>query len=303
MEAARTADAWPSTTAATKSGGPAAPPDATRGTGTRSAMARSSAVSKPCLGAVAVDRGDEQLAGAELHDLLRPGDGIEARGLASALDDDLPGGRLPGVPGRRRAAPRVDGDDDRLRPEAAGAAPDEVGGGDGGRVERDLVGPGPQDVAHLGGGPDPAPHRQGHEGAARRPLDDVAQRRPALGRRRDVEEDDLVRALGSVAPGELCGVARVDEVHEPGSLDDPPAGDVEAGDDPHGQHRSALTRRPAPRGTRSWRGRRARHGRCARDGTGDPARLPDATALTNSLPCSVSARATSADAGPVGTGA
>ena len=45
IEAASTAEAPPSRTAATKSAGPAAPPDATTGTGTRSAIARSSAVS------------------------------------------------------------------------------------------------------------------------------------------------------------------------------------------------------------------------------------------------------------------
>src|SRR6187402_942009 len=47
IDAARTASAPPSTTAATKSSGPAAPPDAITGTRTRDVIARSSAVSYP----------------------------------------------------------------------------------------------------------------------------------------------------------------------------------------------------------------------------------------------------------------
>ena len=51
--------------------------------------------------AVAVDRGDQQLAGAQVDDPLGPGDRVEVGRLASALDDDLPGGL---VPWRRRRA-------------------------------------------------------------------------------------------------------------------------------------------------------------------------------------------------------
>ena len=47
IDAARTASAPPSRTAATKSAGPAAPPEAMTGTDTRSVIARSSSVSKP----------------------------------------------------------------------------------------------------------------------------------------------------------------------------------------------------------------------------------------------------------------
>ena len=56
-------------------------------------------------------------------------------------------------------------------------------------------------------------------------------------RRGDVEEHELVGALGVVAGGQLdrvAGVAQVDEVH---ALDDAAVVDVEAGDDPGGAHR------------------------------------------------------------------
>ena len=83
-------------------------------------MARSRSVSKPAAGPVAVDRGHEQLAGAELDGALRPVDGVEAGRLAAALDDDL-----PAVGRGARSAARVDGDDDGLPPEAPRAAVDE----------------------------------------------------------------------------------------------------------------------------------------------------------------------------------
>ena len=42
--------------------------------------------------AVAVDGGDQQFAGAQVHDPLGPGDRVEVGRLAAALHDDLPGG-------------------------------------------------------------------------------------------------------------------------------------------------------------------------------------------------------------------
>ena len=57
-----------------------------RATSRRAAAARS----KPPGGAVAVDRGQQHLAGAQLDGSVDPLDGVEAGGLAAALDDDLP---------------------------------------------------------------------------------------------------------------------------------------------------------------------------------------------------------------------
>ena len=61
---------------------------------------------------------------------------------------------------------------------------------------------------------------------------DLDHRVAAVGRRGDVEEDELVGALGVVAGRELdriAGVAQVDEVH---ALDHAAGVDVEARDDP-----------------------------------------------------------------------
>ena len=58
----------------------------------------------------------------------------------------------------------------------------------------------------------------------------------------DVEEDQLVGALGVVALGQLdriAGVAQADEVR---ALDDSPRVDVEAGDDALEDHRQSVGR-------------------------------------------------------------
>ena len=52
-----------------------------------------------------------------------------------------------------------------------------------------------------------------------------------VGRRGDVEEAELVGALLVVAPRGLHRIARIADVDEPDTLDDPPGVDVEAGDD------------------------------------------------------------------------
>ena len=86
----------------------------------------------------------------------------------------------------------------------------------------------------------PPPDGQRDERPARGPLDDVEQRAAALGRRGDVEEDELVGAFGGIALGELGRIALVDEVDEAGALDDPAVGDVEAGDDAAAEHQAAT---------------------------------------------------------------
>jgi hypothetical protein len=126
----------------------------------------------------------------------------------------------------------VDGQDDALGAEAARRLVQQLGPGDRRRVEGDLVGAGPQqpidvvDAAHS-----PA-DRQRDEHLLRRTPDDVVCRVPAVAGRGDVQEDQLVRALGVVDLGHLdrvAGVAQVAEVH---ALDDPAGVDVEARDHP-----------------------------------------------------------------------
>ena len=90
----------------------------------------------------------------------------------------------------------------------------------------------------------------------------------------DVEEDDLVGALGVVAGGQLDRVAGVDQVDEVDALDHPAGVDVEAGDHPDAAHAaiaSSTVKQPVveglahdrpgqPRGRPppAWPGRRGR---------------------------------------------
>ena len=108
----------------------------------------------------------------------------------------------------------------------------------------DLVGAGPQqppgvlDAAHS------AADRQGDEhllGGAGHHVDDGVA---GVGRRGDVEEHQLVRALGVVAGGQLDRVAGVAQFDEVDALDHPTGVDVEARDDPrhvHGRRPERLT--------------------------------------------------------------
>ena len=105
------------------------------------------------------------------------------------------------------------------------------------RVHRHLVGAGVEDRLGVGDRPDPAADREWDEhvvGRAPRELDD---RVALLVRRRDVEEDQLVGALGVVALGELDRIARVTQVDEVRALHDTAGIDVQAGDDALEVHR------------------------------------------------------------------
>ena len=75
----------------------------------------------------------------------------------------------------------------------------------------------------------------------RGPLDHVVHRVAAFDRRGDVQEHELVGAVGVVARGELDRVAGVTQVLEPHAFDDAAGVDVEAGDDPLREHADVLS--------------------------------------------------------------
>ena len=239
IEAARTASAPPSTTAATKSSGPAAPPEAMTGTDTRSVMARSSVGVEAGARPVAVDRGHEQLAGAEVDRPLRPGDGVEAGRLAATLDDDLPGGVAPSA-GRRRASMATT---TAWRPNRPRSGRSSAGSATAAVLSETLSAPARSTSRISSTRAHAATDRQRDERAARGPLDDVEERAAPFRRRGDVEEHELVGAFAGVALGELRRIALVDEVDEADALDDATVGDVEAGDDAAAQHQAAAPAR------------------------------------------------------------
>ena len=223
-------------------------------------------------GPVAVDRGDQQLAGPQLDGPLGPGDGIEP-GRSRPPWTTRPS---PGRPADRRSRAASIATTTAWRPKRA-AHVDQGRVGDCRAVERDLVGAGAQDVAHLADAPHAAADGQRDERPPGGPLDELEEGSPALGRGGDVEIHDLVGALGRVPGGELDRVALVDEVHEAGALDHPPVGDVEAGDHPPAEHQAIARRCAAARPRRSREvGEEAQavDADCARGGTGPRAGCP-----------------------------
>ena len=99
-----------------------------------------------------------------------------------------------------------------------------------------LSAPGLQERPDVVEGADPAADGQRHEADLGRPPDHVQQDRPPLVAGRDVQEDQLVGPLGIVPRRHLDRIAGVAEVQEVRPLDHPAVVDVEAGDDPLGQH-------------------------------------------------------------------
>ena len=105
-------------------------------------------------------------------------------------------------------------------------------------VDRDLVGAGVEHRLRVLDRADPAADRERDEdvvGGAPGELDD---RLALLVRGGDVEEDELVGALGVVALGQLDRVARVAQADEVRALDDAAGVDVEARDDALQDHDS-----------------------------------------------------------------
>ena len=129
-------------------------------------------------------------------------------------------------------APGVDREHQHLVAEPVGDLGDQLGPPDRRGVHRDLVRAGPQQPVDVLHGADPAADGQRDEHLLRRPRDDLQRGGPALVRGRDVEEGQLVGALGVVHLGELDRVAGVAQLLEVDALDDPAGVDVEAGDDP-----------------------------------------------------------------------
>src|SRR5262249_4792133 len=125
-----------------------------------------------------------------------------------------------------------------------------------------FVGAGAQHGVHVLDAADTATHDERHEEPLGGPAHDVEQRGAPLLRRRDVEEDDLVRSLRLVARGERHRVADVAAVDEAHPLDDAPVAHVETDDDALLEHQRSscqvtstaplVLNTPSP-GASAWR--------------------------------------------------
>ena len=136
-----------------------------------------------------------------------------------------------------RDALGVDRDDDRLGAELLGRLAPRVAPVVHRRgVDRDLVGAGEQQRAHVLDAAHAAADGHRHEADLGGAGDDVEDDAAVLVARRDVEEAELVGAGGVIGARRLDRVAGVGEVDEADALDDAPVLDVEAGDDADFQH-------------------------------------------------------------------
>ena len=233
-------------------------------------------------GPVAVHARQQDLPRPALGRLAGPGDGLAALDQRpAAVDVD--------VPARRRARLASIATTTHWRAEDSASSRDQLGPRERRGVDRDLVGAGVEHRLGVVDRADAAADRERDEdvvGGAPGELDD---RLAVLVRGGDVEEDELVGALGVVALGELDRVARVADVDEVGALDDPAGVDVEAGDhalERHQRLRAAPARarrrcgrsRPARACAPAAAARRARSrsGCCAAGpSTSPPARQPE----------------------------
>jgi hypothetical protein len=173
-------------------------------------------------GAVAVHAGQQDLPRPQLDALDRPRDGLAPLDpLAAAVDVDAPAVSL---------ALRVDRQHHALGAEVVGQLGQQLGPRQRRGVDRDLVGPRVEHRLRVPDGADSAADRERDEdvvGGPPRQLDDGVA---LLVRGGDVEEDQLVGALGVVALGQLDRVARVAQADEVGALHYAAGVHVQAGD-------------------------------------------------------------------------
>ena len=131
--------------------------------------------------AVRIDRGHEQLTGARRDGCGRPPGRGDAPRLPPAVRDHL-------------SSARVDRAHDRLRAELRRQVGQQLRLVHRRAVDGDLVGAAAQEAAGVLEPRDAAAHRERHSQRVGRTLDEIQHRSATLQGRRDVEEDDLVRA-------------------------------------------------------------------------------------------------------------
>ncbi len=189
------------------------------------------------LATVTIHAGEQDFARAARYALFGPFNRVEFGRVASAVRVDFPTlGRIIGI-----VAPRVDGEDGALATKLLGAFVEDVGVGDGGGVEGNLIGPGVEHLAHIGGRADAAADGQRHKYLFGDATDNVDHRVAFVARRGDIKKDEFVGALRLVGLGTLDGIARIDQVDELYTFDHAATGDVETGNNSFCQHRKSFT--------------------------------------------------------------
>ena len=193
---------------------------------------------EPGLGAVAVHRGQQNLARTLGNNGFGKLHRVDAGGFAAAMGKNLP---LAGADGFG-----VDGADDALAAELIRRFGDHIWVGHGGRVEADLVRPRQQQGAHVVLGPHAATHGQRDETLFGGALHHIEHGAPVFMGRVDVQKTDLIRAGGIIGLGRFHRVARIAQADEIDTLDHTAIGDIKAGNDPGFQHGASFVGAPLP---------------------------------------------------------
>ncbi len=134
----------------------------------------------------------------------------------------------------------VDRRDDALRAVSRGRGVEQRRVGHAGGIDADLVGAGIEERPDVLDRIHASAHRQRNEHDVRHRLDHAVEEAARLDARADVEEGELVGALGVVAPRHLDGVAGIAQVDEVHALDHAARGDVETGDDALGESHERI---------------------------------------------------------------
>ena len=140
-----------------------------------------------------------------------------------------------------RDALGVDGDHDALAAEFLRRRAYELAIGDGGGIDRGLVGAGEQQLPDILRRADAAPDGKRHEADFRGAAHDVEQNAAVLVAGGDIEETQFVGARLVVGDRAFDGIAGVAQVDEFDAFDDAAVFDVEAGDEAGFEHYSAAS--------------------------------------------------------------
>src|SRR5262249_14502546 len=160
----------------------------------------------------------------------RPRHRLQPRRHPAAVDVDLPDGAPVAL-----HPPWVNVDDGGAVAEFAGHLGNQLRRADRGGVDADLFGTGLDQPRGILQRADAAADGEGHEDLFGNAPHHVEHNLPALVAGADVEEDQLIGAVGLVAAGDLDGVAGVAELEEVDALDHAATVHIQAGDDALGE--------------------------------------------------------------------
>ena len=184
-------------------------------------------------GAVAIHRGEQDLPCPQRGCGDGPRDHVVSGWGASPVQENLPTFAVG-------SSFCVDCDHDALGTELGREVGDQLGSLHRCGVDRDLVSPGAQHHAGIVDTANAAADSEGDEHLLGGSPHHIDHRVAVIGRRRYVEEDELVRAFRVIAGSQLHRVAGVSDVDEAHTLDDPSTVDIETGNDSGSAHPATL---------------------------------------------------------------